>query len=58
MKSRIICAAALAAALAVGLSKQALALDKTSVLSLDVSKKMAAGCEAKAKEMKDRKSVV
>jgi uncharacterized protein GlcG (DUF336 family) len=29
----------------------ALALDKTPVLSLDLAKKIAAGCEAKAKEM-------
>jgi glc operon protein GlcG len=41
---------ALAAALAV-LCSPAWALDKTPVLSLELAKKMGAGCEAKAKEM-------
>jgi glc operon protein GlcG len=51
MKSPAICTAAVTMLLAIGLSQQASALDKTSVLSLDLAKKMAAGCEAKAKEM-------
>jgi uncharacterized protein GlcG (DUF336 family) len=51
MKSYLICTAATATLLAVGLSQQAAALDKTSMLSLDLARKMAAGCEAKAKEM-------
>jgi glc operon protein GlcG len=50
MKSLIICSVAMAAAL-VGLSPVALALDKVPVLSLDLARKMAEGCEAKAKEM-------
>jgi glc operon protein GlcG len=44
-------AAAVAIVLAVGLGQDASALDKTPVLTLDLAKKMAAGCEAKAKEM-------
>jgi glc operon protein GlcG len=51
MKSSAICTAATTILLAIGLSQQASALDKTPVLSLDLAKKMAAGCEAKAKEM-------
>ena len=51
MKSYVICTATTAILLAVGLSQQAAALDKTSMLSLDLARKMAAGCEAKAKEM-------
>jgi glc operon protein GlcG len=51
MKSYLICTAATATLLVVGLSQQAAALDKTSMLSLDLARKMAAGCEAKAKEM-------
>jgi len=51
MKSYAICTATTAILLAVGLSQQAAALDKTSMLSLDLARKMAAGCEAKAKEM-------
>jgi glc operon protein GlcG len=51
MKSYLICTAATAILLAGGLSQQAAALDKTSTLSLDLARKMAAGCEAKAKEM-------
>jgi glc operon protein GlcG len=51
MKSRAICTATTAILLTIGLSQHASALDKTPVLSLDLAKKMAAGCEAKAKEM-------
>ena len=51
MKSAMICSVAMAAALVVGLSPVALALDKGPVISLDLARKMAAGCEAKAKEM-------
>jgi len=51
MKSPMICSVAMAAALVVGLSPVALALDKAPVISLDLARKMAAGCEAKAKEM-------
>jgi glc operon protein GlcG len=51
MKSAMICSVAMAAALVVGLSPVALALDKVPVMSLDLARKMAAGCEAKAKEM-------
>ncbi|MGO9636034.1 MAG: GlcG/HbpS family heme-binding protein [Steroidobacteraceae bacterium] len=51
MKSPMICSVAMAAALVVGLSPIALALDKVPVISLDLARKMAAGCEAKAKEM-------
>src|SRR5262245_50197062 len=50
MKSPAICLIAMVAAL-VGLSPVALALDKVPVISLDLARKMAAGCEAKAKEM-------
>ncbi|MGB6543214.1 MAG: heme-binding protein [Xanthobacteraceae bacterium] len=50
MKLSVICCAAMAAALVVGVSPLALALDKAPVISLEVAKKMAAGCEAKAKE--------
>src|ERR1700730_6524733 len=51
MNAHAVCTAATAMVLAIGLSQQASALDKTTVLSLDLAKKMAAGCEAKAKEM-------
>jgi glc operon protein GlcG len=51
MKSPMICSVAMAAALVVGLSPVASALDKVPVISLDLARKMAAGCEAKAKEM-------
>jgi uncharacterized protein GlcG (DUF336 family) len=51
MKSSVICSVAVAAAFVVWMSPVALALDKTPVLSLDLAKKIAAGCEAKAKEM-------
>lgn len=50
MKSRVIITSSIAATFAVGFGSFALALDKASVLSLDVAKKMAAGCEAKARE--------
>ena len=42
-------AAAAAIVLAVGIGQDASALDNTPVLTLDLAKKMAAGCEAKAK---------
>jgi glc operon protein GlcG len=51
MKSRVIRSAAMATAFAVCLSPLAMALDKAPVISLDLAKKMAAGCEAKAREM-------
>ena len=51
MKSTVIRSAAIATALVVCLSAPALALDKAPIPSLDLAKKMAAGCEAKAKEM-------
>jgi glc operon protein GlcG len=51
MNSSIICSAVMAGALVVCLSPLAMALDKTPTLSLDVSRRIAAGCEAKAKEM-------
>ena len=51
MKSHLICTAATAIVLAFGLGQHAFALDKTPALSLDLAKKMAAACEAKAKEM-------
>src|ERR1700688_3132488 len=49
MKSPVICSAALATALVVCLRPPALALDKTPIISLDLA--MAAGCDAKDKEM-------
>ena len=51
MKSALICSVAMAATLVVGSSHVALALDKVPIISLDLARKMAAGCEAKAKEM-------
>jgi glc operon protein GlcG len=48
MKSPVICSAAL---VVVCLSAPALALDRMPTISLELAKKMAAGCEAKAKEM-------
>jgi len=51
MKPHAIFTAATKIALAIGLAQHASALDKTPVLSLDLAKKMAAACEAKAKEM-------
>lgn len=50
MKLPVIFSAAMATAAVVCLSPAALALDKMPVISLDLAKKMAAGCEAKAKE--------
>ena len=50
MKSSMICSV-VTTALVVGLSPAARALDKMPVISLDLARKMAAGCEAKAKEM-------
>jgi glc operon protein GlcG len=49
-RSAAICTAAVAILLLTGLGRPASALDKAPVLSLDLAKKMAAGCEAKAKE--------
>jgi hypothetical protein len=49
MKPPAIHTAAMATALAIGLAQHASALDKTPVLSLDLGKKMAAACEAKAR---------
>jgi glc operon protein GlcG len=51
MKLHATCTAAAAIVLAVGLGQGALALDKMPMLTLDLAKKMAAGCETKAKEM-------
>jgi len=51
MKSTVIRSAAIATALVVYLTAPAFALDKAPILSLDLAKRMAAGCEAKAKEM-------
>jgi hypothetical protein len=51
MKSHAIYTAAMTIALATCLAQHASALDKSPVLSLDLAKKIAAGCEAKAKEM-------
>jgi uncharacterized protein GlcG (DUF336 family) len=42
---------AMVATLVVGSSHVALALDKVPITSLDLARKMAAGCAAKAKEM-------
>ena len=51
MKSAIVCSVAMAVTLVVGSSHVALALEKVPIVSLDLARKMAAGCEAKAKEM-------
>ena len=51
MKRHAIYTAVTAIVVATGVAQRASALDKTPVLSLDLAKKMAAGCEAKAKEM-------
>jgi len=51
MKRHAIYTAVTAIVVASGVAQRASALDKTPVLSLDLAKKMAAGCEAKAKEM-------
>ena len=50
MKSPVIFSVAVVAAL-VGLSPVARALDQAPVLTLDLARKMATGCETKAKEM-------
>jgi glc operon protein GlcG len=50
MKSPMICSIAMVVAL-VSFSPVARALDQVPNLSLDLARKMAAGCEAKAKEM-------
>jgi glc operon protein GlcG len=50
MKLSVICSAAMATAVVVCLSPVALALDKMPVISLELAKKMATGCEAKAKD--------
>ena len=50
MKSPMICSIAMVVAL-VGFSPVARALDQVPNLSLDLARKMAAGCEAKAKDM-------
>ena len=51
MKPHVIFTVAITIALATCLAQHASALDKMPALSLDLAKKMAAGCEAKAKEM-------
>ena len=51
MKRQAIYTAVTAIVVASGVAQRASALDKTPVLSLDLAKKMTAGCEAKAKEM-------
>jgi glc operon protein GlcG len=51
MKSSVICSIAMATAIVVCMGPVALALDKAPVLSLDLARKIATGCEAKAKEM-------
>ena len=50
MKSAMVCSVAMAVTLVVG-SSHVLALEKVPIISLDLARKMAAGCEAKAKEM-------
>ena len=51
MKSLVHCSAAIATVIVICLSPVARALDKAPILTLDLARKMAAGCEAKAKEM-------
>jgi glc operon protein GlcG len=51
MKSQVICTATIAILLAFGIGQPAHALDKAPILTLDLAKKMAAACEAKAKDM-------
>jgi glc operon protein GlcG len=51
IKRHAIYTAVTAIVVATGVAQRASALDKTPVLSLDLAKKMAAGCEAKAREM-------
>jgi glc operon protein GlcG len=50
MKSLVICSVATVAVL-VGLSPVARALEQAPVMTLDLARKMATGCEAKAKDM-------
>src|SRR6201984_3828323 len=50
MKSPMISSIAMVVAL-VGVSPLARALDQVPILTMDLAKKLAAGCEAKAKEM-------
>ena len=52
MQSNVNAFAAITAAILICVNSSACwALDKAPVLTLDLAKKMAAGCEAKAKEM-------
>jgi len=51
MKRHGLCSGAMAAAFLVCAGSAALALDRVPVISLEAAKKIAAGCEAKAKEM-------
>ena len=51
MKSLVHCCATIATVTAICLSPVARALDKAPILTLNLARKMAAGCEAKAKEM-------
>ena len=51
MKSPVICSVAMVAALVVWCEPSCLGARQAPVLSLDLARKMAAGCEAKAKEM-------
>ena len=51
MKSLAHCCATIATVTVICLSPVARALDKAPIFTLDLARKMAAGCEAKAKEM-------
>jgi glc operon protein GlcG len=51
MKSLVYCCATIATVTVICLSPVARALDKAPILTQDLARKMAAGCEAKAKEM-------
>ena len=51
MKSLVHCCATIATVTVICTIPVARALDKTQILTLDLARKMAAGCEAKAKEM-------
>jgi glc operon protein GlcG len=51
MKSLVHCCATIATVTVICLSPVAKALDKAPILTLDLARKMTAGCEAKAKEM-------
>ena len=57
MKAYAIYTAATTIALATCLAPQASALDKAPVLSLDLAKKIAAGCEAKATIMRAAQTI-